>query len=67
MFCLFAKRNDQDEFDYGETLPPEWNHLDDVYALQYRQGNTGPYYLFKALRLGNMMAVYLMVIEFTFL
>ncbi|KAK3736799.1 hypothetical protein QZH41_011742 [Actinostola sp. cb2023] len=54
------QRNSDEEFDYGETLPPEWNGLNDVYALQYRQGNTGPFYLFKALKLGNMLAVYLM-------
>ncbi|KXJ20527.1 hypothetical protein AC249_AIPGENE7335 [Exaiptasia diaphana] len=55
------ERNSDEEFDYGETLPPDWNSLNDVYALQYRQGNIGPFYLFKALKLGNMLAVYLMV------
>ena len=55
------QRNTQQEFDFGETLPPDWNSLDDVYALQYRRGNFNSVYILKALRLGDKVMLYLMV------
>lgn len=54
------ERNVQQEFDFGETLPPDWNNLDDVYALQYQKGNLSSVFIFKALKLGNKLMVYLM-------
>ncbi|XP_058951928.2 proteasome inhibitor PI31 subunit-like isoform X2 [Pocillopora verrucosa] len=54
------ERNTQQEFDFGETLPPDWNSLDDVYALQYRRGNFNSVYILKALRLGDKVMLYLM-------
>ncbi|CAH3158291.1 unnamed protein product [Pocillopora meandrina] len=54
------ERNTQQEFDFGETLPPDWNSLDDVYALQYRRGNLNSVYVLKALRLGDKVMLYLM-------
>ncbi|XP_029206287.2 proteasome inhibitor PI31 subunit-like [Acropora millepora] len=54
------ERNSQQECDFGETLPPDWNSLDGVYALQYRRGNLNSVFIFKALILGNKIMVYLM-------
>ncbi|KAL9961793.1 hypothetical protein ACROYT_G030813 [Oculina patagonica] len=44
----------------GETLPPDWNSLDDVYALQYRRGNLSSVFILKALKLGDKVMLYLM-------
>lgn len=60
-FTSFPQRNAQQECDFGETLPPDWNSLDDVYALQYRRGNLSSVFIFKALRLGDKLMLYLMV------
>lgn len=54
------ERNPQQECDFGETLPPDWNSLDDVYALQYQRENLPAVFIFKALRLGDKVMVYLM-------
>jgi len=54
------ERNTQQECDFGETLPPDWNSLEDVYALQYRRGNLNSVFIFKALKLGDKVMVYLM-------
>ncbi|KAJ7321804.1 Proteasome inhibitor PI31 subunit [Desmophyllum pertusum] len=54
------ERNAQQECDFGETLPPDWNSLDDVYALQYRKGNLSSVFIFKALKLGDKVMLYLM-------
>ena len=61
LFTLFPQRNAQQECDFGETLPPDWNSLNDVYALQYRKGNLSSVFIFKALKLGDQMILYLMV------
>ena len=66
-FPLCVQKNVQQEFDFGETLPPDWNKLDDVYALQYRRGNLSSVFIFKALKLGNKLMVYLMVSVYYFL
>lgn len=54
------ERNAQQECDFGETLPPDWNGLDDVYALQYRRRSLNSVFIFKALILGNKIMVYVM-------
>ena len=62
VMCLNCpQRNAQQECDFGETLPPNWNSLDDVYALQYRKGNLSSAFIFKALKLGDKVMLYLMV------
>ena len=58
---LLLQRNEEQECDFGETLPPSWNSLDDVYTLQYRKGNLNSVYIFKALKLGRKLAIYFMV------
>ena len=63
MLLMSPQRNAQQECDFGETLPPDWNSLDDVYALQYRRGNLSSVFIFKALKLGSKVMVYLMVCD----
>ena len=61
LFHHFQSASSEDIFSFGEALPPDWNQLDDVYTLQYSKTNLGPVFMFKALKLGDKLVIYLMV------
>ena len=57
----WLQRDASDECDFGQTLPPDWNTMGELYALHYRKGRSDKIYLLKAMQLGKKLSVYLMV------